>query len=70
MIGHRSCGGHVVGHHDNGIQIVHVGDLGDQLAGLFKHDQVKAGKRLVHQQKVLAAQNLLNDGAPLPLPAR
>ena len=32
--------------------------------------QVEAGERLVHQQEVLAAQDLLNDGAALALAAR
>jgi hypothetical protein len=70
MVGHRARGGYVVGDHDNGIQIVHVGDLGDQFAGLLQHDQIEAGKRLIHEQKVLAAQYLLDDGASLPLAAR
>jgi hypothetical protein len=31
MIGHRACGSNVVGHYNNGIQIVHFGDLGNQI---------------------------------------
>jgi hypothetical protein len=69
MIGHGASSGHVVGHYDDGIQIVHVGDLGDQFAGLFKHDEIETGKRLIHQEKVFAAQDLLDDSASLALPA-
>jgi hypothetical protein len=70
VVGDRACGCDIVGNHNDRVQIVHVGDLGDQLAGLLQHEQVKAGKRLVHQQEVFAAEDLLDNGAPLALAAR
>jgi hypothetical protein len=52
----------VVGHNDDGIRFVEAGNLIDEFTNLGFHDKVESGERLVHQEKALAAQELLDNG--------
>jgi hypothetical protein len=69
VIGDGGSGGDVVGDDDDGVEFVHVGDFLDEVAGFFEHEQVEAAKGLVHEEEVIRAQDLLNDGAALTLAA-
>jgi hypothetical protein len=69
VIGDGGSGGDIVGADDEGVEFVHVGDFLDELAGFFEHEQVEPAKGLVHEQEVVRAPDLLNDGAALTLAA-
>src|SRR5437016_3456819 len=69
MIGDGGSGGDVVGDDDDGVEFVHVGDSLDEVAGFLEHKQVETAKGLVHEEEVIRAQDLLNDGAALTLAA-
>src|SRR5579859_7807755 len=69
VVGHGCCCGDIVSDYDDRIQLVETGDLINQCADLGFHDDVESGKRLVHEQKVIAAKKLLRDGDSLALAA-
>jgi hypothetical protein len=69
VIGDGGSGGDVVGDDNYCVEFVHVGDLLDEVAGFFEHEQVEAAKGLVHEKEVIRAQDLLNDGTALTLAA-
>jgi hypothetical protein len=69
VIGDGGSGSYVVSDDDDGVEFVHVGDFLDEVAGFFEHKQVETAKGLVHEKEVIRAQDLLNDGAALTLPA-
>ena len=70
MVGEGSGGDHVVGDDDDGVEFVHGGDFHDYLLHLVYHRHVEAGERLVEDDEVVGAEQLLGDGRPLALPAR
>src|SRR5213594_292575 len=54
---------------DDGVQFVQASNLVDQFADLRFHDNIEPRERLIHQQKMFAAEKLLRDGHALPLTA-
>src|SRR5262249_23368058 len=52
-----------------GVHLVAVGDFDDHLGDLLHGDEIEAGEGLVHEDKVLAAEELLGDGDALALSA-
>src|ERR1700730_1508936 len=67
VIRHGRRRGHVVRYDNDGVQFIQAGNLVDQFADFCFHHYIEAGERLIHQQKVFAAQKLLRDGDALPL---
>lgn len=69
-VGEGGGSGNVVAHDEHGVQFIHRGHFQNEALHLVNHSHVKARKRLIEQDKVLGAQQLLRDGRPLALPAR
>src|SRR6266849_2453553 len=66
-VGHLQSSFDVVRHDDDCIQLIEIRDFGDQLRHAFDGQRIESRERLVHQQKMLTAHELLRDRDALAL---